>query len=56
MGKVLEFKPRRTKIKPAPSLSPRSCPHCRHGLSIHVVHRDGLLECVMHKCFCRLRP
>ena len=54
MGKLLQFKPRRTGLTLLSRAYARPCPECGHRLAIHIVRPNGVLECGIRPCPCRM--
>ena len=54
MGKVLPFKPRRSSLTLLSRAHARPCPECGHGLAIHIVRSNGVRECGIRHCPCRM--
>jgi hypothetical protein len=56
LGKLLQFKPRRRglRLKLLPTVRLKTCFLCGHQLALHTIQPDGLLECGIHRCICRI--
>ena len=46
MGKVLQFKPQQPGLRLLPRADVQACRKCGHPLAMHVVHPNGILECL----------
>jgi hypothetical protein len=55
LGKLLQFKPRRTILKLLPRLRMGACPKCGHKKAVHVIHPSGMLACEARRCLCRIK-
>ena len=54
MGKVLQFKPQQPGLRLLPRADAQACRKCGHPLAMHVVHPNGILECLTRRCLCRI--